>query len=286
MAGRLIKEWQKQDQWIGIGRSKEPAIQGISYIQADLSDHKELFGRVKESCGKADLVIHSAAMLCGDAKSLYQANCLGTLHLVELVKELGCRQFVYISSVPVIGAPMQIPVTEEHPVHPKTVYHQTKYLGELITEQLAAEGVSYLILRIPSPVGFGMPAEKIFSVFVKKAASGGTLTVYGDGQRIQSYLDIRDLVRAVQLGIGKGLKGTYQIVGNGVCDEELARRCLAYYGRREQIQFCRDGYKNAAEKWILSGWKAKKDFGYEPAYTLEDSIAYVAGQTFAKEGSE
>lgn len=273
VARNVIRELSHQYDFIGIGRAERAVMQGIPYIQTDISCRTKLFEKIKEQYSNIDIMIHAAAV-GNDVERLYQVNCLGTQNMVDLANELNCKKFIYISSIPVIGFPTQIPITESHSVNPLTIYHYTKYFGELIVMQLKKENIPYLTYRIPSPVGRDMPNNKIFSTFVRKSKYNETIEIYGNGKRVQNYLDVRDLSYAIDQGMKSNCQGIYNIVGNSISDYDLAKCCDAFYHRNNEIQIYNQ--ISSDEKWIISGDKAKSDFDYEPRYSIKDSVEYVA----------
>ena len=139
--------------------------------------------------------------------------------------------------------------------------------------------MSYKIFRIASPVGYGMPQDKIFSVFVNNAADGKELKVYGNGKRIQNYIDTRDVARAVECGLlVDHLNGVYLISGNSIGDLELARECVAFFNRGASIIVDGNKIDSDYERWDLSGKKAEKELGYISIKSIFDSMEYVRGK--------
>ena len=57
-------------------------------------------------------------------------NATGTLHLLTAARAAGVPRFVYVSSSEVYGTASQVPMTEEHPTMPSTVYGASKLAGE------------------------------------------------------------------------------------------------------------------------------------------------------------
>ncbi|MBP3544349.1 MAG: NAD(P)-dependent oxidoreductase [Lachnospiraceae bacterium] len=274
VAGSLIESLKGDCEIIGVGRQACAQSQDFAYIQADISHKDELLTRVSETVEEADVIIHAAAYLGADEFQLYRSNCIGTQNVVELAKLLNCKQVIYISSVPVIGKPTEIPITEQHDIRPRTVYHYTKYFGELILGQLEGYGICSTILRIASPVGKGMPNNKIFSVFAKNGLKNQDIVIQGNGTRIQNYLDVRDLAEAIKKVIEKHPAGTYIVNGNSVSDRELAERCI--FVNKSQSKVVIKGNSDIPEEsWIPSGELAEKEFGYTSKCSLEDSIRYV-----------
>ena len=62
----------------------------------------------------------------------WRNNVGGTVELVEAVLAEGVRQFVFSSSCSVNGTPAEVPLRESAPVHPESVYAQTKATVETI----------------------------------------------------------------------------------------------------------------------------------------------------------
>lgn len=275
IAKNLINHLKKEYDIIGIGRTLHE-IQDSMYIQADIGKREELFGKVLNKVTSVDILIHVAAEISENVERLYQTNCCGTQNVVDLAKKLCCKRVVYVSSIPVVGTPIEFPITEEHRVSPNTVYHYTKYFGEQIVTQLKGEGILYGCLRIASPVGAGMPQNKIFSVFVENAKNGKDIVIYGNGERIQNYIDVRDFSEAVSKIIHSSAQGVYNISGNSISDLELARQCKKCFETTGEIFIDEKIQQSAPEKWIISGKAALRDFGYTPKKSIVDSIRYVA----------
>lgn len=274
VAGSLIESLKGDCEIIGVGRQTCAQVREWGYVQADISHKDELLSRVIEKTKEADVIIHAAAYLGADEFQLYTSNCIGTQNVVALAEQLNCRQVIYISSVPVIGKPSEMPITERHDIRPRTVYHYTKYFGELILGQLAERGICSTILRIASPVGKGMPDNKIFSVFVNHSLKNQDIVIQGNGTRIQNYLDVRDLTEAIKKVIGKRCAGTYIVNGNSVSDRELAERCIAVNHSKSRLIIKGDS-DMPEEAWVLSGELAEREFGYTTKCSIEDSIRYV-----------
>lgn len=274
----LTDAFKKEHDIIGLGRAEISRADVRKYISCDIADRQRLSECIQKYNGSIDIVIHAAAEISDDVEKLYNTNCLGTQNIADFAKTAGVSCFVYISSVPVIGIPQYVPITEKHPVKPATVYHYTKYFGEQIVQELGACGIRYGCLRIPSPVGCGMPDNKIFSVFVKRCLENQPLQIYGNGMRVQNYLDVRDLTCAVDRFIESDANGVYNIAGNSISDMELAELCKEQLRSRSDISLLNNKTDSDSQRWIISPDAAGADFGYKPQISIEDSILSVAGQ--------
>ena len=187
---------------LGLGRRPQEVQWGnISvldeYICCDLST-EETFAIPDKINAHIDAVVHLAADMRKEpyCVEVISANCCGTQRLLEMCESSGISTFMQLSSLPVIGHPIEHPITENHPVHPYTVYHITK----LTEEQLANyayeyHGIRTASFRISAPIGPRMNPVTIFPTFVRKAMADEDIVLLGEGKRKQNYLYVKDIAR-------------------------------------------------------------------------------------------
>ncbi len=271
----LVHKLKKVHEVIGVGRQKQNKSECQKYINMDITQYDNVIEKMKD-IGKIDVLIHVAAEMTGEIETLYQTNCLGTKNIIEAVCMNGVKKILYISSLPVIGEPKTYPITELHSIEPKTAYHYTKLIGEHIVKNLSEKyKVKYAILRMASPVGKNMNPNKIFSVFVNQCIHRKNIIIWGDGKRVQNYLDIRDLAYAINKVLFVDVNGIFNIVGNSISDYDLAMKCKSYFQTKNEIIVKREE-KLSSEKWIVSGEKAQRILNYIPQRSIDESIGFVA----------
>lgn len=223
-----------------------------------------------------DLIIHCAASLDKDPFSieLITTNCNGIRNIAKLVKEKKCK-IIYISSIPIIGDPIQIPITELHPVNPKNNYHLTKFFGEVYLNN-TIDKKNLVIIRLPSPIGRDLPQNRILSVFVKRALQNEDITLLGEGKRIQNYINVIDIGDAINKIINNDIFGVYNIAHvKSFSNRELAERCISVLSSKTRIKYNgEDPEENV--KWIISIEKAINDFNFYPNISMEQSIVEIA----------
>lgn len=250
----------------------------IQYVQSDITIKKSLNSLPEH----ADVIVHCAAIISGDnfSNQLLNANCIGVQNITSYALRSNCSQVIYFSSLPIIGKPQIVPIKEDHPINPPTVYHITKYFGELILKKLLAEK-RLTIFRIPSPIGKKTAPNKIVPVFVKNAINNVDYTLLGKGGRIQNYIDVRDIARAVGCAIERNANGTYNIASEkSYTNKELAELCIRLFNSKSSIQY--DGEdKEEDYQWIVSTEKAKRDLGFIANYSLEETLLEI-GKNYKK----
>ncbi len=92
--------------------------------------------RLKEVIDKYDpyACMHFAAFaLVGesveDPAKYYRNNVLGTISLLEALREKGINRLIFSSSAAVYGNPVKIPIPDDHPLSPKVFLDYSGRLG-------------------------------------------------------------------------------------------------------------------------------------------------------------
>ena len=145
----------------------------------------------------------------------YQVNVEGTLNLVEVMGEAGCRNIVFSSSATVYGDPASVPVTETFPTGPTNPYGQSKLMNEQILSDLAIadDRWNVCLLRYFNPVGAhpsgtigedpkGIPNNLM--PYIQQVAVGkrSHLSVFGSDYPTKDGTGVRDYIHVVDLAKG------------------------------------------------------------------------------------
>jgi len=267
---------------IGLGRNPRNQCQDVDeYICADLADSASLKELGKR---KLEVIIHAAANLnmSSDSPQVLLDNCMGTYYLTRLAEQAGCKRFIYLSSLPVVGNPQPSSgkegtgITEMDLPRPGTVYHVSKLTGEYLVSLLREAGIRTVSLRIPSPIGKGMSDKTILSVFLRQATSNAPITLSGKGTRRQNYVDVRDIAEAIfRVFRAERLSECYNIVSQDtISNVELAQRCIKAVGSDSEICF-RGEDANDLVDWKADGSLAREELGFAPQYSLEETISWM-----------
>ncbi len=285
IGGHVVRNFRKIG-WsvIGLGRADRPKHECEGYIQCDLNSPKTslLFSQTDQ---QIDAVVHLAADMRREPNNVevVEDNCTGTQRLLEACEKAHVQAFIQLSSLPVIGVPKYLPITENHPICPPTVYHVTKYTEELLADYSSRKhGLRTASFRISALIGIGMNPKTIFPTFVKNAALGKDLVLIGKGGRKQTYIHVDDISQAIIKAIGNdNARGVYNISSrNYLSNLELAKLCVHTLCSKSSIVY--SGNPDPMENycWQVCIEKATKDFGFNPLISLESAIqeyaAYVS----------
>lgn len=136
---------------------KEAVDTRAKFIYADLTDKDSLKEIFKNN--KIDTVVHFAAYAyVGESvinpQKYYQNNVIGTLNLLDIMKEYNVNKIVFSSTCATYGEPNYTPIDEKHSQNPINPYGKSKLMIEQIFEDYKkAYGLSYIALRYFNAAG-------------------------------------------------------------------------------------------------------------------------------------
>jgi UDP-glucose 4-epimerase len=192
---------------------KTPAV-----VRGDIRDGEALAAALVSS--EADAVIHFAGLKAvGESVTkpveYYDNNFVGTLRLIEAMRDRGLKTLVFSSSATVYGDPQRLPLTEDHPLSATNPYGRSKLMIEDMLRDLARSDPTWRIglLRYFNPVGAhasGLIGEDPQGIpnnlmpFVAQVAVGQReyLNVWGDDYPTPDGTGVRDYIHVVDLAIG------------------------------------------------------------------------------------
>lgn len=188
----------------------------VDFIEGNCGDDQ-----IIRSLGAFDACVHFAARIEPGISMLtpevFFANNVGaTFRLLEALVESGTPRFVFSSSCAVYGDPLELPITERHPLDPKSPYAQSKLMVEQALRWFVSEGrIRAASLRYFNAAG-GTPGHpehhqpEIHLIPIALDVALGRrpyLEIYGDdyptpdGTCIRDYVHVADLADAHILAI-------------------------------------------------------------------------------------
>ena len=191
---------------------------------------------------KIDAVIHFAGLKAvGESveKPLeyYDCNIGGTLALLQVMREFGCKKIVFSSSATVYGVPKTVPITEDFPLSHTNPYGATKVMIEDILRDLfvADDEFSIMLLRYFNPIGAhesgligespnGIPNNLMPRIIRVAKGEVDAITVFGTDYDTPDGTGVRDYIHVVDLAIGH-IKAIEHLDKPGVFTYNLGTGC-------------------------------------------------------------
>jgi len=180
---------------------KHVGVDTIELIVGDLKDPQVAFRSVKD----VDVVFHFAAnpevrVSTTNPEIHFNENVVATFNLLEAMRKKGVKEIVFASSSSVYGEPEKIPVGEDAPIRPVSVYGASKASCEnLIHAYSKLYGIKAVILRYANVIGPRLRHGVVWDFIAKLRRKPKKLEILGDGKQIRSYIYIDDAVEATIL---------------------------------------------------------------------------------------
>ena len=231
-----------------------------------------------------DLVLHLACL--GVRHSLHApmenhaVNATSTLSLLELARNTRIKRFVYVSSSEIYGTARTVPMTEDHPLFPMTVYGAAKLAGERYTDAY------WRTWRFPTTVirpfnAFGPRSHhegdsgEVIPKFMLRAMAGKPLTIHGDGAQTRDFTFVGDTARGIiEAATHSATVGETINLGNGreVTVNELANLIARVLpGRNISLEYGPDR-PGDVRRLIADSSRAKSLFGFVPKISLQQGL--------------
>jgi UDP-glucose 4-epimerase len=266
---------------------------GADFVQADLLDPEALRAALAPGF---DGVLHFAALaLVAESvehpERYYRGNFVGSLNLLDAMREAGIDRLVFSSTCATYGEPDTVPITEDEPNKPVNSYGNSKLaVDRMLADEARAHGLAAVSLRYfnvagaSGPLGEAHEPETHLIPLILQAAAGRRdhVSVFGtdyatpDGTAVRDYIHVDDLSRAHLLALEKAQPGRHAIynlgTGTGYSVREVIDAVRRATGRdfevREQPR--RPGDPPAL---VAGNDRAREALGWVPERSLDDIVA-------------
>jgi dihydroflavonol-4-reductase len=281
-------------------RTKRKTLLGIETMERVRLIYGELLKPVTYATELqgVDAVVHNAALVSfkrSDADAVFLSNVIGTRNLSRAALDAGCKRFIFISSISAIGFNPNglsdeslLPDLEAK--RRNDMYGYSKRISELELMELTDK--MRIIVLNPSVV-LGPGSERIHAVYRML----NFVPILPMMTYVNSFVDVRDVAKAIVLALSKGRSGErYVVTAWNVDMLAFARQALQLAGKKNLLVPVSGGFVHLMDAmlWVLdvfklnpglrrfsemnvdkpfSNEKIKLEMGWEPQFTLEQSIS-------------
>eukprot|EP00002_Diphylleia_rotans_P002183 TRINITY_DN1134_c0_g1_i1.p1 TRINITY_DN1134_c0_g1~~TRINITY_DN1134_c0_g1_i1.p1 ORF type:complete len:370 (-),score=80.72 TRINITY_DN1134_c0_g1_i1:580-1689(-) len=236
-----------------------------------------------------DTIIHFAAQThvdnsFGNSFQFTQNNVMGTHVLLEAAKVHGIKRFIHVSTDEVYG---EIDVSDDAAheaasLEPTNPYAATKAAAEYLVKAYARSfKLPVIITRGNNVYGPGQYPEKLMPKFICLLEQGKKCYIHGDGKNTRTFVYVKDVARAFDTILHKGVTGGIYNVGSQheISNLDVARVLIekfkaihpeVNYSEENFLEYVVDRPFNDKRYWINSNKLG--ELGWEPQMSWSEGI--------------
>ena len=253
----------------------------VKLVVADVRDG-ETMARVLRG---AEVVFHLACLgvrhSIHSPRENHEVNAGGTLAVLSAARAAGVKRFVHVSSSEIYGPARSVPMTEEHPPLPTTVYGASKLAGEGYARAFhRTYGYATVVVRPFNAYGPRSHHEgdsgEVIPKFLLRCLAGAPMVIFGDGAQTRDFTYVGDVAGGILLaGFDDAVVGETINLGSGAetTINDLAALAADVVGLQE-AQVVHDVERPGDVRRLYADTsKARQLLGFKPAVTLREGLS-------------
>ena len=272
IGSNLLRLLLPENRIIGINNKSDTKRKNYTPITKDIRKTSS-----RDIKGHIDGIIHLAAITDVDfcnkfPLQCYETNVMGTLNILELARKKDCK-LVFVSTSHVYGNPIKLPIREDFPRNPTSIYATSKLEGEITCEGYARSyGLDIGIVRLFSVYGKNCPPHlvisRIISQLEKKSIKLGNL------QTKRDFIYIDDAIRAIKLVFLKsqGLNAYNVGTGKSFSILEICNMIKKFSNKKTLVESVEKYKRNVEINEIRADISKIRKLGWKPSIPIDKGI--------------
>jgi UDP-glucuronate decarboxylase len=243
--------------------------------------------------GAIDYVVHAASLASpkhygSNPIGTAMPNIVGTINLLELAVDRGCRGFLYFSSAEVYGTSMSdMGITETSfsgldPTLVRSCYAESKRIGETLCVAYGHQrGLRTIIVRPFHTYGPGMALDdgRVFADFVQSIVLRRNIVLNSAGTAQRAFCYLSDSTSGFFTALLSGKSATAYNVGNPqgvIAIRDLAAFLIStFHDRNLSLEFgsqVQTGYITSLAKNVIPDISRLMALGWRPQINMLDGF--------------
>ncbi len=256
-----------------------PVCAEVDIRRGDLADRDSVMDAVKD----CEVVLHLGALIAipysyAAPESYVRVNALGTLNVLQAVRDCGVARMVHTSTSEVYGTARFAPMTEAHPLQAQSPYAASKIAADKLVESFHLSfDVPAVTLRPFNTFGPRQSARAVIPAVAVQAISGTTVHL-GATSPTRDFVFVDDTADAfLRAAAAPGIEGMTLHFGGGreVSIGDLALMIGRAAGRDIEIVTDQQRLRpegSEVDRLIADASKAREALGWAPRVSLEEGL--------------
>lgn len=270
------------------GSGKKNLSTGIKIVRGSILN----IDKFRAACKKADVVFNLAVkpliMSFDKPEEVVRVNDYGTYLVAKACTELRCK-LIHVSSSEAYGSALSLPMKEEHPLFPHTIYAGSKAASELYVRGFQkSEGLKMVIIRPFNAYGEYMRDDTYAAAipnFYRRITKDLPPIIHGTGRQTRDFTYAGDTCNGIMLAdqTKNAIGDTFNIgQGKEINIIEIAKKMLKKYEeltdkKVNQILKFDKFRKGDVMRHLADTSHARRVLGYKPRTSFEEGITrYIA----------
>ena len=259
---------------------RSPIRGHIDLRRGDLADRDSVHDAVKDR----EIVFHLGALIAIPysylaPESYVRTNILGTLNVLQAVRELGVQRLVHTSTSEVYGSAQFVPMTEAHPLVGQSPYSASKIAADKLAESYHRSFATPVVtLRPFNTFGPRQSARAVIPAIAVQLLAGRKVKL-GDTRPTRDFVFVDDTADAfLRAATAPDVEGLTIHMGGGreVAIGDLPAMIGAAAGLPVEVEIDAQRIRPAAsevERLHADASLARAKLGWTPSVSVEDGLA-------------
>lgn len=251
----------------------------IEVVMGDLRDPDA----VREAVRGMDVVFHLGALIAipysyQHPTEYVQTNVMGTLHVLQAVRQWGIERMVHTSSSEVYGTARYVPMDESHPLQGQSPYSASKIAADKLAESFYRSYQTPVVTVRPfNAYGPRQSMRAVIPTIIHQALNGSEI-VLGNVSVTRDFTYVEDTARAfIRAALTDEAVGDVFNVGSGteIAIRDLVETILRIVGRTLPVRVDPNRLrpeKSEVRRLRADSTKAAHVLQWRPTIALEEGL--------------
>ncbi|HGE72056.1 TPA: SDR family NAD(P)-dependent oxidoreductase [Candidatus Poribacteria bacterium] len=276
---RAFVRYNSRNDWGLLEILPEHTQRQIEVVTGDLRDSESVRTVVKD----VQIVFHLGASIAipysyGNPRDAVETNIIGTLNVLNAVKEYEVEKMIQTSSSEVYGTAIYVPIDEKHPLQAQSPYAASKIAADKLAESFhLSYDLPVATIRPFNTYGPRQSARAVIPSIITQVLSSDIVSL-GSLFPTRDFLFVEDTVDGfIKMAESPLTVGEVVNVGTGIeiSINDLAKKIMSIIGREAKIVSKDERIRPLAsevKRLVADNTKAKRLMEWEPKISLDNGL--------------